>query len=232
MHHPAVDVRLAACERQIRALRRALAFTAGLLACAGVLVLVGFAGRESIVPLASPTTTDSLRVRELIVVDDSGTVRARVGGNLPDAIIRGKRVSRGDRAAGVLLYDNTGTERGGYVTFDRSSTVALTLDTRGRQVALFAADSTEDSGAAARLWRGQDWTEMRVDEGGPHITVGRNGSVVVMEPMMTAVDAAAMCTDLKREVAQVKPPPSATAVLEACKAHAPDGVCRKCLGLP
>jgi hypothetical protein len=203
-----------------------------LLAGAGILVITGAAKPMSIASVALQASMDSLRVRELIVVDDSGTVRVRVLGNLPDAVIRGKRVMRGDRAAGVLLYDRTGTERGGYVTFDRSGTVALTLDTRGKQVAILAADSAEESGAAARLWRGKDWTEMRVDEGGPHVTVGRNGSVVVMEPSMSAADASAMCTDLKKEAARVKPPPPSRAVLDACKAHATDGVCRKCLGLP
>ena len=150
MHDPAVDARLATCERQIRALRRALGFTTGLLACGGALAVTGFAGRGSAAPSESPTSTDSLRVRELIVVDDSGTVRARVGGNLPDAIYHGRRMRRGDQAAGVLLYDKNGLERGGYVTFDRSGVVALTLDNRGQQVAIFGADSAPGAGATAR----------------------------------------------------------------------------------
>lgn len=231
MDHLTVDARLAACERQLSHLRRALGVATGLLACAGALAITGFAGRSPAVPGPS-IVTDSLRVRELIVVDDSGTVRARVGGNLPDAVYHGRRARRGDQAAGVLLYDKDGLERGGYVTFDRSGVVALTLDNRGQQVAIFGADSTPGAGATARLWRGRDWAEMKVDQAGPHFAAGRSGAVAFMQPPMTDADAQAMCTELKKEVARVKPAPSTSAVLEACKSHAADGVCRKCLGVP
>lgn len=232
MHDPAVDARLATCERHIRGLRRSLAFTTGLLACGGALAITGFAGRGTASPSGSLTTTDSLRVRELIVVDDSGTVRARVGGNLPDAIYHGRRMRRGDQAAGVLLYDRDGLERGGYMTFDRSGVVALTLDNRGQQVAIFGADSTPGAGATARLWRGKDWAEMKVDQAGPHFSAGRNGIVTFVQPELTDADAAAMCTELKDEVVRIKPAPSTNAVLDACRAHAPNAMCRKCLGLP
>jgi hypothetical protein len=141
-------------------------------------------------------------------------------------------MNRGDQAAGVLLYDKEGLERGGYVTFDRSGVVGLTLDNRGQQVALFGADSSPGSGATARLWLGRDWAEMKVDQAGPHFGAGRNGTVAFMQPAMTNADGKAMCRELKGEVAQLKPPPPTSAVLEACRSHAPDGVCRKCLGLP
>src|SRR4051812_12835677 len=71
--------------------------------------------------------SQSLRVSELVVVDPKGVERVRIGGDLPDAVINGKRVPRGEKAAGVLLYDGTGQERGGYVTFEPSSNIALTL---------------------------------------------------------------------------------------------------------
>lgn len=232
MHHELLDIRLAACERHIRMLRRALGISTSLLAGAAFLAITGFAARSDASNRKSPTTADSLRVRELIVVDDSGTVRARVGGNLPDAVYHGRRMPRGDQAAGVLLYDRDGLERGGYLTFDRSGMVALTLDNRGQQVAIFGADSAAGAGATARLWRDKDWAEMKVDQAGPHFSAGRNGSVVFMQPPMSDHDAAAMCAELKSEVAQIHPVPPTSAVLEVCRSHAPDGVCRKCLGLP
>jgi len=68
-------------------------------------------------------------------------------GHLPDAIIDGRRVARGENAAGVLLYDQTGTERGGYVTFDGSNVVGLTLDNHGNQAAIFAAGPDPGDGA-------------------------------------------------------------------------------------
>jgi hypothetical protein len=73
---------------------------------------------------------------------------------------------------------------------------------------------------------------LKVDEAGPHVSVGRNGSVAFIAPPMTTAEASALCTDLKQEIAQVKPKPPASAVLAACKAHAPDAVCRRCLGKP
>lgn len=229
MDDNAVAGRLAACERQIRSLRRALAIAGCLLIPYSVITLSGFArtGRGTRAPVV-----DSLRVRELTVIDNAGTVRTRIGGNLPDAVVDGHRVARGDNAAGVLLYDRAGRERSGYVTFDQSSVVGLTLDNARNQVALFAAGPETGSGATARLWREHDWTEMKVDQAGPHFSVGRNGAVVFMTPEMTAGDAAAMCMELKAEFARVRPVPPPSAVLEACKAHAPDGICRQCLGLP
>lgn len=70
---------------------------------------------------------DSIRVRELVVVDANGTARVRVGAPLPDPIMLGKRFKRGEAVSGVLLYDAEGNERGGYIT-DEERHVALTLD--------------------------------------------------------------------------------------------------------
>lgn len=232
MDQATVVTRLADCERQIARLRTTLSAAAILLACAGALAVTGFARSGGQPDPTMAAALDSVRVRELIVVDDAGTVRARLGGNLPDAVYHGRRMHRGDQAAGVMLYDKDGLERGGYVTFDRSGVVGLTLDNRGQQVALFGADSTPGSGATARLWRGRDWAEMKVDQAGPHFGAGRDGAVAFMQPAMTDADGKAMCTELKGEVAQLKPAPPTSAVLEACRSHAPDGVCRKCLGLP
>lgn len=221
--------RLAACEGQITRLRRTLGTAGAALVLVCAVALGGFTKSPR---LAGAPPLESLRVHELLVVDRNGTVRARVGGNLPDAVYEGRDVPRGDEAAGVLLYDHTGVERGGYVTFTKSGNVALTLDNPGRQVALFAAGPNRDDGAVARLWRQKDWAEMRVDDGGPHIAVGRGGELAFIAPEPTPAEAGAMCTDLKSEVAHVKPAPPTSAVLEACKAHASDGVCRKCLGVP
>lgn len=223
--------RLEACEKQIRLLRRALACTVGLLGLAGALVVSGFVSTLPPVRQDAQTIPDSLRVRELVIVDSTGTVRVRVGGNLPAINLKGQRVSRrGGAAAGVLLFDNVGRERGGYVTFDRSGYVGLTLDTHGEQVALFGADSTPGSGASARLWQGKNWTEMKVDEAGPHVTVGRAGAVAFIAPSMTEAEGATLCSELKTEVAQARPALSPDAVFGACKEHAPEVVCRKCLG--
>jgi len=171
-----------------------------------------------------------LRVREVVVVDDRGTVRVRLGAHLPDAMIDGRPVRRGDDATGILLYDNTGRERSGYVTFARSGHVALTLDTRDRQVALFVAGP--DDGVAARLWRGDDWVEMRADVKGARLSVGRASGLVLQQPPMSDAEAAAGCSEMKEELRQVTPQPPMEQVLAACRRHMPDAACRKCLGVP
>ena len=44
-----------------------------------------------------------LTLSELVIVDNAGNVRLRLGGDLPDAVSNGKVKPRGQRAAGILL---------------------------------------------------------------------------------------------------------------------------------
>ena len=62
---------------------------------------------------------EELVVRSLVVVDSSGTPRVRIGSDDDE--------QRRDQAVGIVLYDESGTERGGMVTFDDGSAV-LALD--------------------------------------------------------------------------------------------------------
>ena len=138
----------------------------------GALLVAGF---------AAGTEPQRLTVSELAVVDENGVVRVRVGGDLPDAVIDGRRVGRGDeKVAGVMLYDDTGQERGGYVTFSPSGTVGLTLDSRRSQSALFVADPVE--GVALKLWNDGDAVEMRADGDGARFTAVRNNQVISQTP--------------------------------------------------
>jgi len=196
-----------------------------LVSVASLTVLTGFAQHDP----RQPQVTDILRVAELVIVDDNGVERVRLGGQLPDAVINGKLVPRGEEAAGIILYDDTGQERSGYVTFSPSGNVVLTLDTRKQQVALFAAGP--EDGATVRLWRGEDWVEMRTDESGAHFTIGRANELVVQQPPMLEADANVLCSALTDELAQLKEKPPVEAVLKACKQRLTDAACRKCLGL-
>lgn len=172
-------------------------------------------------------SVDTLRVREVVVVDSAGTVRARLGAHLPDAIINGRRAVRGDDVSGLMLYDHTGVERGGYVTFRKSGNVALTLDTRTSQVALFAADPTD--GAVARLWRGDDWVELRSGDDGTRLTTGRSGGVLTQTPALSAAEAAVSCREMRSELARLSPPLPAADALTACRRRLPNAACRACL---
>ncbi|MFN0011519.1 MAG: hypothetical protein ACKVS8_07735 [Phycisphaerales bacterium] len=177
-----------------------------------------------------PWQSDELRLRSLTIVDEHGVPRVRVGGQLPDAVIDGKSVPRGDEAAGVLIYDAGGQERGGYVTFRRSGNAVLTLDTKKGMVLLLSADSAD--GAAAKLWGNgfANWLDLRADPTGARLTVVRDHEIVVQDPPMSEADADLVCREIDAEVAQLKTAPPADEVLRACSRNMPITLCRRCLG--
>ena len=171
------------------------------------------------------TAPQSLRVRELVVVDDKGVERVRIAANLPDPVIRGKRVSRGDPATGVMLYDKTGQERGGYVTFERGNEIALTLDNKDVQSALFVAPP--EGGSVLRLWHGKDELTLRSDEDGARITAVEDGRVAYQEPAIAAPEKTSVCEELRG----AKGKASDAQILEACRRAMTDAACRACLEL-
>lgn len=175
--------------------------------------------------IQQPGAPSSLRVSELIVVDPKGAERVRIGGDLPDAIIGGKRVPRGEKAAGVLLYDGAGQERSGYVTFEPSGNVALTLDTRRGQVAFFVAGP--DSGSALQLWHGADSVELRSDQDGSRLTGVRAGHLAVQEPAVDKMTPGT-CEAYKGARERV----SSEQVMRDCRRRFNDAACRACLSEP
>lgn len=165
----------------------------------------------------------ALTVSELSILDSQGVVRVRLGGDLPDAVIDGKVKPRGERAAGLLLYDETGQERSGYVTFAPSGNVGLTLDNRSGQTAEFIAGP--DSGSVIRLhWR-DDAVELRVDEDGPSIYAVRRKNVAFHEPTVENPESTAMCKALRE--AKTKLP--IAQLLDACRARTSEAACQACL---
>jgi hypothetical protein len=218
--------RLAACERQLRRLRFALGLASSALLALAATVFLGSCGARPMTGAAGV-----VRVSELVVVDEQGVVRARLAARLPDAVVRGKSVARGGDAAGLVIYDETGQERGGYVTFDEpSGNAVLTLDTREGQVAYLAADPRD--GAALRLWTGGHSVEMRADSSGARFTGTRDGLIVTQSPPLSDAEVAAMCEGLKADVARLDPAPPLGEVLEACAQRMPESECRACLGVP
>lgn len=207
------DIRLQKLERRHRRLALQSRLQFGVIALMSAALVAGFSARDS----------GSLTVSELVVVDTQGVERVRIGGDLPDAVVDGRRIERGESAAGVLLYDGNGRERGGYVTFEPSGNAVLTLDDgESRQKTLFVAG--RDGGAALRLWEGEDAMDLRVDSEGARMTVLNEGRIAVQTPeiAMGPVPCAAYRDALENL--------SHDAVVRECEARFTGEACQACLG--
>lgn len=84
---------------------------AGLAAIASALHANGGAG-------AAPAggTSDEIRTRRLVVVDDQDRIRVTIDQDSPD-------IDRYERSAGLTIFDDQGRERGGIATIDDGSAV-------------------------------------------------------------------------------------------------------------
>jgi len=212
--------RIAMLERAHRRLVRLLVLQALAIGAVGAAFVASCAtatGRQE----GAEVPLGSLRVSELVVVDPAGVERVRIGGDLPDAIIGGRPVPRGEAAAGVLLYDGTGQERGGYVTWEPSGNVGLTLDTRERQVTLFVAGP--ESGAALELRHGDDMIGLRADGDGSRLTAVAEGRVVLQQPpAVLGREACAAYREARGRLPEGE-------VRAACRGRYPDAACGECL---
>ena len=186
-----------------------------------ILLVVGVVGELTRAVHAQPKDgSETMVLRELTIMDSHGVVRARLGGDLPDA---NKEVPRGSRVAGLLLYDQTGQERGGYVTFEPSGHVGLTLDNKGVMAAEFVA--SPDLGAAIRLHTADDAVELRVDEDGPSIHAMRHRSVAFHEPPVENPKATELCKGLLKEKGQS----SMEQLWNVCRGRSSEAACQACL---
>jgi hypothetical protein len=198
-----------------------------------ILVAVQFALALSFVtplftgwPVAGLSAQDQrvLTLSELAIVDDKGTVRVRISGQVPDAIIDGRPVPRGARAAGVVLYDDTGTERSGYVTFaSPNRNVVLTLDNDRKQTALFAAGP--EGGSALRLWYNDNAVELNVGSDGPNIHATQDKRPVFHEPPVPNPEKTVMC----QEIREARTRFSEAELLQICINRSSEAACRACL---
>jgi len=203
---------MAEVERRLRRVTIQSRIQAGLLA---LLVAGGLAGFMMDAP-------GSLRVSELVVVDADGVERVRISGDLPDAVVDGRRLVRGEKAAGVILYDGAGRERSGYATFEPSGNVLLTLDNRqSEQNALFVAGP--DNAAALRLWQGRDAIDLRTDEAGTRMTLVQDGRVQHQTPATPITPE--ICEAYKEAVPRI----GQAATLRECNGRFTTDNCTRCL---
>lgn len=127
-----LQARLDALERRCHRLVRGVWTAALVLAVATV---AGFAAEQE---------PGVIRATEVSIEDPNGVVRARLGGDLSDAVFDGRTIDRGSPAAGLMLYDTAG---GGHA-----------------QTAFFVA---ENGGATAlRISSGDDHVELRTGSDG------------------------------------------------------------------
>lgn len=207
-----IDSRLRSLELQnARLLRRSrvqLAFMAVLAAG----LVAGFAARDGGV----------LRVSELVVVDPQGVERVRIGGDLPDAVVDGRTLPRGQAAAGVLLYDANGHERGGYVTTEPDGNVLLTLDDRRSQMkGLFAVGP--QGASTLSVWDGGGKVDLRADADGARMTIVADGKVAVQTPAVAM--GPEPCAAYRGALSSMSRP----RVLAECNARFAEEACTTCL---
>lgn len=101
-----VEARLARVERS---LARTRVVASSLAVALASIAVTGFTQLGT-------TASEEVRTKRLIVVDDKGVVRVRIG---QDPV----NTQRRSRSAGITIHDSTGAERGGMSTFDDLSVV-------------------------------------------------------------------------------------------------------------
>jgi hypothetical protein len=119
-----------------------------------------------------------LTVRGLVVVDGNGVERVRIEAPLPDPLVLGKRFPRGGTVSGILLSDEEGNERSGYVTSDGYPNVFFTLDSLARQHVLFITEPQGDP--TLRLWDGTSVSTLSAGSDGPGLKLA-DGEKTLLE---------------------------------------------------
>ena len=212
------DYRIARLEKRCRGL---------LLLNIGIAVLTALLlfGYRADLTVQAQSTDDPqiITVSQINVVDENGTIRTRIGGDLPDAFVDGRIRPRGDKIAGILMYDDTGQERSGYVT-GSSGNVFLTLDSMSEQTALFAAGRS--GGAALRLYFEDDAVDLRVDENGPSIHAVREGLVAFHQPVIEDPENSQFCRSLREAADRL----TSERLWKFCRSRSSEASRQSCLG--
>lgn len=179
-----LDQRMTACEMENARLRRRITrqnmvWLAALLSVAGGAIATGS---------VNTAPFDKIRTAEVEIVDSRGIIRARLGGDLPDGVAADGRVlNRGSKAAGLIIYDEQGLERGGYVTQDTGSNAMLTLDSKHDQSVLLVAGPDKQQASALRLWTQEGAIELRSDSAGSRLTAFEGNKVTFQQPVVASI---------------------------------------------
>lgn len=194
-----IEERLASVEQENASLRKRIArqnaaWLFSVLALAGGVAVAGVAAKDAVF--------GSIKAREVVVVDAKGTVRTRISGDVPDAVMAGGRVSkRGDKAAGVIIYDSEGIERGGYITTDTESNAMITLDSKFRMSAIMVAGPEQGQAAALSIITKDSMLDLRGDQNGARLTVTDKEGVKFQQPAIAKLsqETCASYRDIERK---------------------------------
>ncbi|MFZ6845228.1 hypothetical protein [Undibacterium sp. RuTC16W] len=214
-----LEERVQMCEQENARLRKQLSWQNKFLLVSFLLAIGGgaIAGGS-----LKQEVFESIKAKEIIVVDSMGSVRARLGGDLPDAIMADGRVAkRGSKASGLILYDEQGIERGGYVTQDEGSNAMLTLDSKYSQVALFVAGPDESQASALKLWTKGSAIELRSDHNGSRLSISDQQGVKFQQPEV------GLSSDNCAEYKKIEKPSLAK---QYCQGRFTERACIACLG--
>lgn len=216
-----LEDRIRDCEQESARLRKRLTLQNRLWLLA--LLLAGGGGAIASGSLKQ-AIFDSVKTKEVIIVDANGTVRARLGGDLPDAVMANGRIAkRGSKAAGLMIYDEQGIERGGYVTQETGSNAMLTLDSKYHQAALFVAGPGEDQASALQLWTKGSSIELRSDDNGSRLSIADQRGVKFQQPEVGL--SPETCADFRKTEQQYPGK-------RYCQARFTENACKVCLAQP
>lgn len=130
---------------------------------------------------SSESNSDTLRLRKLVIVDEKGVERVIIGAPVPDPIMLGKRFPRGGKASGILLFDEEGNERSGYITTDGYPNALFTLDSIASQQVLFM---TEPHGPSTlQIWdRNKNSFRLNISGDSPTLKLTKDGDEMTINP--------------------------------------------------
>lgn len=212
--------RVAACEVENLRLRKLVRRQNRIWATALLAAVIGTATASVAV---KTSVFDSIQAKDITIVDQNGTVRARMSGDMPDAIAHGGRVvKRGAKAAGFMIYDRDGIERGGYVTFDdQDENAMLSLDSKYHMLVSLIAAPEEEGTSVLDIMSARHGMSLRSSGEGSRISISKDRKVEQQIPVIEKVGAE-QCSEY-RQWAKTSPNEN------WCRTRYTEAACNRCL---
>lgn len=211
--------RVAACEVENIRLRKLVRRQNRIWTAAMLAAVIGTATASIAV---KTSVFDSIQAKDITIVDHNGVIRARMSGDMPDAVAFGGRVvKRGSKAAGFMIYDREGIERGGYVTFDDDDQNAmLSLDSKYHMLVSLIAAPGEEGTSVLDLGSSRHAISLRSSGEGSRISISKDRKVEQQIPVIENIDAE-VCTEY-RQLARTEPNRN------WCRTRYTEAACNRC----